>query len=78
MIANQSSVMNNKTSLLIKYILWALKLLLILVFSFSYLCMMKLLYCGCWGCKLGVAIGIIGLLVGLWDRYHELRTLIKK
>ena len=50
-----------------KYVIWALKLLLVLIFSFSYLCMMKVLYCGCWACKTGVAIGILGLLLGLWD-----------
>ena len=35
-----------------KYVVWTLKLLLGLIFSFSYLCMMKVLYCGlnkpCW------------------------------
>ena len=55
-----------------KYILWTLKLLLVLIFSFSYLCMMKILYCGCWACKIGVAIGILGLLLGLWDRAKEI------
>jgi len=61
-----------------KYVFWTLKLLLILVFAFSYLCMMKVLYCGCWACKVGIAIGFLGLALGLWDRYKELRTLIKK
>lgn len=70
--------MNNTGKQLTKYFFWALKLLLVLVFSFSYLCMMKVLYCGCWACKIGVAIGIAGLLLGLYDRFRELRTLIKK
>ena len=61
-----------------KYVIWALKLLLVLIFSFSYLCMMTVLYCGCWACKTGVAIGILGLLLGLWDRSMELYRLIKK
>ncbi len=61
-----------------KYVIWALKLLLVLIFSFSYLSMMKVLYCGCWACKTGVAIGILGLLLGLWDRSMELYRLIKK
>ena len=60
-----------------KYVLWSAKLLLVLIFSFSYLCMMKILYCGCWACKAGVAIGILGLLLGLWDRGKELYHLIK-
>ena len=47
-----------------RYVIWVLKLLLVLVFSFSYLCMMKILYCGCWACKLGVAIGVMGLCLG--------------
>ena len=61
-----------------KYVLWSAKLSLVLVFSFSYLCMMKILYCGCWACKAGVAIGILGLLLGLWDRGKELYHLIKR
>lgn len=60
-----------------RYVLWTLKLLLILIFSFSYLCMMKVLYCGCLACNIGVAIGILGLLLGLWDRGKELYQLIK-
>lgn len=70
--------MNNTGKRQTKYLFWALKLLLVLVFSFSYLCMMKVLYCGCWACIIGVAIGIAGLLLGLYDRFRELRTLIKK
>ena len=61
-----------------KYFLWLFKLLLILIFSFAYLVMMKILYCGCLACKAGYLIGILGLLLGLWDRYKELRNLIKK
>ena len=61
-----------------KYVIGALKLLLVLIFSFSYLCMMKVLYCGCWACNIGVAIGILGLLLGLWDRGSELYKLIKE
>ena len=61
-----------------KYVVWALKLLLGLIFSFSYLCMMKVLYCGCWACKIGVAIGILGLLLLVYDRIIELRSYIKK
>lgn len=61
-----------------RYVIWVLKLLLVLVFSFSYLCMMKILYCGCWACKLGVAIGVMGLCLGLYDRYKELRFILKK
>ncbi len=49
-----------------------------LIFSFSYLCMMKVLYCGCWACKIGVAIGILGLLLFVYDRGTELRTIVKK
>ena len=60
-----------------KYVIWALKFLLVLIFSFSYLCMMKVLYCGCWACNIGVAIGILGFLLGLWDRASELYKLIK-
>lgn len=60
-----------------KYVLWSAKLLLVLIFSFSYLCMMKVLYCGCWACKTGVIIGILGLLLGLWDRGKELYLLLK-
>ena len=60
-----------------KYVIWALKLLLGLIFSFSYLCMMKILYCGCWACKAGVAIGVLGLLLFLYDRGVELRAIIK-
>ena len=60
-----------------RYVLWTLKLLLVLIFSFSYLCMMKVLYCGCRACNIGVAIGILGLLLGLWDRGKELYQLIK-
>ena len=60
-----------------KYVIWVLKLMLVLVFGFSYLCMMKVLYCGCWACKIGVAIGIAGLLLGMYDRIKELRTIIK-
>ena len=60
-----------------RYVLWTLKLLLILIFSFSYLCMMKVLYCGCWACNIGVAIGIAGLFLGLYDRFCELRILMK-
>ena len=61
-----------------KYFIWTLKRLRILIFSCSYLCMMKILYCGCWACKIGVAIGILGLLLGLWDRGKELYLLIKR
>ena len=61
-----------------KYVVWILKLLLGLIFSFSYLCMMKVLYCGCWACKIGVAIGILGLLLLVYDRIIELRSYIKK
>ena len=61
-----------------RYVIWTLKLLLVLIFSFSYLCMMKVLYCGCWACNIGVAIGILGLLLGLWDRGSELYKLIKE
>ena len=60
-----------------RYVLWTLKLLLVLIFSFSYLCMIKVLYCGCWACNIGVAIGILGLLLGLYDRFCELRILMK-
>ena len=61
-----------------KYVIWTFKLLLVLLFSLSYLCMMKVLYCGCWACNIGVAIGILGLLLGLWDRGSELYKLIKE
>ena len=61
-----------------KYVVWTLKLLLGLIFSFSYLCVMKVLYCGCWACKIGVAIGILGLLLLVYDRIIELRSYIKK
>lgn len=60
-----------------RYVLWILKLLLVLIFSFSYFCMMKVLYCGCWACNIGVAIGIAGLFLGLYDRFCELRILMK-
>ena len=40
------------------------------------LCMMKVLYCGCWACNIGVAIGILGLLLGLWDRGSELYNIL--
>ena len=60
-----------------RYVLWILKLLLVLIFSFSYFCVMKVLYCGCCACKLGVAIGIAGLFLGLYDRFCELRILMK-
>ena len=60
-----------------KYVIWALKFLLVLIFSFSYLCMMKVLYCDCWACNIGVAIGILGFLLGLWDRGSELYKIIK-
>ena len=39
--------------------------------------MMKILYCGCWACKAGVAIGVLGLLLFLYDRGAELRAIIK-
>lgn len=61
-----------------RYFIWTLKLLLELIFAFSYLCMMKILYCGCWACKTGVAIGILGLLLFVYDRVVELRTIIKR
>ena len=61
-----------------KYVIWTFKILLVLLFSLSYLCMMKVLYCGCWACNIGVAIGILGLLLGLWDRGSELYKLIKE
>ena len=61
-----------------RYFIWTLKLLLGLIFSFSYLCMMKVLYCGCWACKIGAAIGILGLLLFVYDRVVELRTIVKK
>ncbi len=61
-----------------KYVIWTLKLLLGLIFAFSYLCMMKVLYCGCWACKIGVAIGVLGLLLFVYDRAVELRTIKKR
>ena len=61
-----------------RYVIWTLKLLLGLIFAFSYMCMMKVLYCGCWACKIGVAIGILGLLLFLYDRIVELRSLMNK
>ena len=61
-----------------KYIPLILKTLLIVVCFFSYFCMMKVLYCGCWACKTGVVIGIIGLGICLYDRYREMRSLQNK
>jgi len=61
-----------------KYVIWTLKLLLGLIFAFSYLCMMKVLYCGCWACKTGVVIGVLGLLLFIYDRIVELCSIIKK
>lgn len=61
-----------------KYVLWTLKLLVLLVAAFSYFCMMKVLYCGCWACKTAIVIGIIALLIILWDRGKELYIYIKK
>lgn len=61
-----------------KYVPLILKTLLVLVCFFSYFCMMKVLYCGCWACKTGVAIGVIGLGICLYDRYHELRRIVNK
>ena len=60
-----------------RYVPLILKTLLVLVCFFSYFCMMKVLYCGCWACKTGVAIGVIGLVICLYDRYHELRRIVK-
>ena len=60
-----------------RYVPLILKTLLVLVCFFSYFCMMKVLYCGCWACKTGVAIGVIGLGICLYDRYHELRRIVK-
>ena len=64
--------------MLMKYVIWTLKLLLGLIFTFSYLCMMRVLYCGCWACKIGVAIGVLGLLLFIYDRVVEFRSIIKK
>ena len=61
-----------------RYFIWTLKLLLGLIFAFSYLCVMKVLYCGCWACKIGVTIGILGLLLFVYNRVVELRTIVKK
>ena len=61
-----------------RYFIWTLKLLLGLIFSFSYLCMMKILYCGCWACKAGVAISVMGLLLFMYDRVVEFRAIKKK
>jgi len=58
-----------------KYVPLILKTLLILVCFFAYFCMMKVLYCGCWACKTGAAIGIIGLGISLYDRYREMRSI---
>ena len=59
-----------------KYVLRTLKLLVLLIAAFSYFCMIKLLYCGCWACKTCVAIGVVVFLIGLVDRYKEFRSLL--
>ena len=58
-----------------KYVPLILKTLLIVICFFSYFCMMKVLYCGCWACKTGVVIGIIDLGICLYDRYREMRSI---
>lgn len=59
-----------------KYFVCTVKLLIILVASFSYFCMIKVLYCGCWACNTSIAIGVIATLLGLYDRYKELRSIV--
>ena len=66
----------SKTVLNMKYVPLILKTLLLLICFFSYFCMMKVLYCGCWACKTGVVIGIIGLAICLYDRYRELHSIL--
>lgn len=58
-----------------KYFVWALKLLVILIAAFSYFCMIKVLYCGCQACNTCIAIGIAALLIALYDRYREFRAI---
>jgi len=51
-----------------------LKTLIVLICFFSYFSMMKVLYCGCWACKTGIAIGVLALGICLYDRYRDFRA----
>ncbi|MBR1877919.1 MAG: hypothetical protein IJ814_02810 [Paludibacteraceae bacterium] len=57
-----------------KYVVWILKLLVVLAGALCYFCMIKVLYCGCWACNTCIAIGVVATLLGLYDRYKELRA----
>ena len=54
-----------------KYLLWSLKLLVVMVAALSYFCMIKVLYCGCWACNTCIAIGVLATLLGLFDRFRD-------
>ena len=54
-----------------KYFFWTLKLLLVLIATLCYFCMIQVLYCGCWACNTCIAIGILTTILGLYDRLKD-------
>ena len=55
-------------------LIFVLKTLIVLICFFSYFCMMKVLYCGCWAYNTAIVIGALALGICLYDRYKEFRS----